>query len=63
MKETVRTPPFGLFELNDAGEVLYSRLQPSCNKPKIEDSIVGRNFFEEFADCGCEIFARALETL
>jgi len=56
MKETVRTPPFGLFEQNDAGEVLYSRLQENGNSPNIRESIIGRNFFEEFADCGCENF-------
>lgn len=48
---------FGVFELNETGTILYSRFQGSDAYTNFTESIVGRNFFEEFADFGdCESF-------
>jgi hypothetical protein len=52
---TMREPDFfGIFELNEAGTVLYSRLQNPEAKGERPRPAVGCNFFEElagFASC------------
>lgn len=49
---------FGLFELDNAGTILYSR--PSENGDPQQDghSVVGRNFFEEIGTIDNEDFLR-----
>jgi hypothetical protein len=44
---------FGLFELDDAGTVLYSRIEPEGGQPPgTEPDINGLNFYEEVATFG-----------
>jgi hypothetical protein len=38
---------FGLFELNDEGMVLYSRIEPDGRTDISERALTGKNFFEE----------------
>lgn len=40
---------FGLFELDAAGTVLYSRIEPDEDGDAIPPSVAGRNFFDEVA--------------
>lgn len=46
----MQTRIFGIFEVNESGTVLYSRLHEIGLSANNSESIVGRNFFEEFAD-------------
>jgi hypothetical protein len=42
--------PFGLFELDEAGTVLYSRIEPDGGPPRgAGPDVSGRNFYEEVA--------------
>lgn len=38
---------FGLFELNPAGTVLYSRIEPDGSSSGAGPDVAGRNFFDE----------------
>jgi hypothetical protein len=40
---------FGLFELDSAGTVLYSRIEPDAGASVAAANLAGRNFFEEVA--------------
>lgn len=40
---------FGLFELDPAGNVLYSRLEPDGSGNEIAPDVAGRNFFDDVA--------------
>ena len=40
---------FGLFELDDSGNVLYSRAHPIGRRDSAASSTVGQNFFREVA--------------
>lgn len=43
---------FGLFELDDAGTVLYSRVEPGSRSTNGEgQSLTGHNFFREIVTC------------
>lgn len=53
MIESVRTlgsEMFGLFELDDSGKVLYSRMYDRQDRGGAEGNAVGRNFFQEVAE-------------
>src|SRR5918912_1020749 len=39
--------PFGMFELDSAGTVIYYSPQKSVETNEREESVVGRNFFDE----------------
>jgi hypothetical protein len=41
--------PFGLFELDPAGTVLYSRIEPDGDGARGATDVAGRDFFEEVA--------------
>jgi hypothetical protein len=43
---------FGLFELDPAGTVLYSRVEPDGEPPGSSPDFAGRNFYEEVAPFG-----------
>ena len=43
------TQIFGLFELDTAGTVMYSRLDAPPVRGGSTDSLIGRNFFDEIA--------------
>ncbi|HEY0378492.1 MAG TPA: hypothetical protein VGC87_16380 [Pyrinomonadaceae bacterium] len=43
---------FGLFELDAAGNVLYSRLEPDGDGDRVAPDVDGRNFFEAAAAFG-----------
>jgi hypothetical protein len=45
-------PPFGLFELDSAGTVLYSRPDPAGETNANWPDVVGRNFYIEVAAFG-----------
>jgi hypothetical protein len=47
---------FGLFELDPAGKVLYSRMEPNEDGPNLAPNVDGRNFFDDVAP-----FANATE--
>lgn len=38
---------FGLFELDDSGTILYSRIEPDGRTDKRGPDVAGRNFFKE----------------
>ncbi len=40
---------FGLLELDNAGTVLYSRIEPDGQPPVAATDVAGRNFYEEVA--------------
>jgi hypothetical protein len=40
---------FGLFELDQAGNVLYSRIEPEGSPAFTDPNVSGNNFFEEVA--------------
>ena len=40
---------FGLFELDHAGTVLYSRIEPEAKADAAPPDVAGRNFYEEVA--------------
>lgn len=40
---------FGLFELDAAGTVLYSRVEPEGDAPAVRPDFAGRNFYAEVA--------------
>lgn len=46
---TVTTPPFGLYELDAEGTVLYCRMEPVGRREGGEADHAGRNFYEEVA--------------
>ena len=46
---------FGLFELDTAGTVLYSRIEPEGSSSRTGPNIAGTNFFEQVAPfCNAE---------
>ncbi|HEY0404157.1 MAG TPA: hypothetical protein VGC89_00410 [Pyrinomonadaceae bacterium] len=40
---------FGLFELDPAGNVLYSRIEPDGDNNAVAPDVAGRNFFDDVA--------------
>ena len=49
MPAVTRRRLYGLFELNDAGTVLYSRVEPDGKPGDAQADVAGRNFYEEVA--------------
>lgn len=51
MSATFLSPsqPFGLFELDPTGTVLYSRAEPDDSSPCVANDVAGQDFFEEVA--------------
>lgn len=40
---------FGLFELDDAGTILYSRIEPDVEQASMWPDMAGRNFYDDVA--------------
>lgn len=60
MTAAAATQIFGLFELDPAGTVMYSRIDPQTKYFRTSESLIGRNFFDEIApsESGAEIQKR-----